>query len=416
MESLRIEGGPPLEGSVEIDGAKNAALPACVASLLTDDPIVLHRVPCLRDVSTILYTLGSLGKCVVRSDESVSIRGSGELSIEANAYSVRQMRASFLVLGPLVARRGRAIVPLPGGCAIGRRPVDLHLRGLEALGARVIEQGGVVTVEADRLRGARIALPFPSVGATEQILLTACLADGETRIDNAAIEPEIVDLVGLLRRMGAEIELDGRTMHIVGRSRLAGAEHTLIPDRMEAGTFLIAGAITGGRVDVGPVKIAHLRPILDVLEQAGATLTETVVGLTVTAADRWRPVSATTGPHPGFPTDLHPPLVALLSLVPGSSCVRETVFEERFAYVRSLCAMGARIDKRDSELRIDGVPALRGAEVEAPDIRAGAALILAGLAAQGLTTVSHMNHVDRGYHRIEEKLTRIGATIERIET
>jgi UDP-N-acetylglucosamine 1-carboxyvinyltransferase len=415
MESFRIEGGVPLSGAVRVDGAKNAALPACIASLLTDEPVVLHRVPQLRDVSTILYTLGALGRRVVRHGGHVSIAAGASLSPVADDYSVRQMRASFLVLAPLVARLGRAVVPLPGGCAIGRRPVDLHLDGLRALGARVEEEDGVVVVTADRLVGARIALPYPSVGATEQILMAATLASGETIVENGAIEPEVLDLARLLRAMGAEIETNDRTYRIAGASRLRGVEHTLIPDRMEAGTFLLAGAITGGSVTVEGTRPEHLAPFLRPLESTGAEVVEAPGSVSVRGSTRPRPVEIVTAPHPGFPTDLHPPLVAYLSRAEGTSRLVEAVFEGRFSYVAALCEMGARIRRNGTTLTIDGVDSLRGRSIAATDIRGGAAMVLAGLAADGYTTVTQLEHIDRGYARLEEKLSSLGARIERRE-
>ena len=413
MESLRIEGGISLSGTVRVDGAKNAALPACIAALLTDEPVVLHHVPQLRDVSTILYTLGALGRRVVRHGDHVSIAAGGSLSAEADAYSVRQMRASFLVLAPLVARLGRAVVPLPGGCAIGRRPINLHLDGLHALGARVEERDGVVLVTADRLTGARITLPYPSVGATEQILMAASLASGETVIENGAIEPEVEDIVCLLRKMGAEIEMDDRTIRVGGRKELRGAEHTLIPDRMEAGTFLLAGAITGGSVTVVGARSDHLTPFLRQLESTGADLTIEAEAVTVRGPTRPLPAEVVTAPHPGFPTDLHPPSVAYLTLAAGSSSLVESVFEGRFAYVDALCKMGAKIARAGTRLTITGVESLLGRTVAATDIRAGAALVLAGLAAHGYTTVTQLEFIDRGYSSLEEKLRSLGARIER---
>ena len=413
MESFHIEGGVPLSGAVRVDGAKNAALPACIASLLTDEPVVLHRVPQLRDVSTILYTLGALGRHVVRHGNHVSIAAGTSFSPVANDYSVRQMRASFLVLAPLVARLGRAVVPLPGGCAIGRRPVDLHLDGLRALGARVEEEDGVITVTAERLVGARIALPYPSVGATEQILMAATLAHGETVIENGAIEPEVGDLVSLLRAMGAEIGNEDRIYRVAGASRLHGAEHELIPDRMEAGTFLLAGAMTRGAIVVEGTRSDHLLPLLGLLETTGAEVTIERDAIAVHGTGRPRPIEVVTAPHPGFPTDLHPPLAAYLSLGSGSSSLAETVFDGRFSYVDALCEMGARIARAGTTLAIDGIDSLHGRPVSATDIRGGAAMILAGLAADGYTTVNRLEHVDRGYARLEEKLKELGAKIER---
>jgi len=415
MKSLVIEGGEPLSGSVSISGAKNSALPACVASLLTEDTVSLHSVPQLRDVSTILYTLGALGKRVVRHEASVSIATGGSLIPEANAYSVSQMRASFLVLAPLVSRLGKAVVPLPGGCAIGVRPVDLHLDGLRALGARVKERNGVVVVTADRLTGGTIHLPFPSVGATEQIIMAACLAQGQTMIHNAAVEPEVIDLIDLLSKMGAEISISDRTIHVMGKRSLGGAEHTLIPDRMEAGTILLAGAITGGSVSVSPVRAEHLGSFLNSLQATGLGLETDETTITATGITRPAAIKLETSPYPGFPTDLHPPLAAYLAIADGTSRITESVFERRFAYTGPLCKMGARIVQDGTAISIQGVDELAGQPVEAPDIRGGAALVLAGLAARGRTVISGLDHIDRGHANLESKLREIGARIERRE-
>jgi UDP-N-acetylglucosamine 1-carboxyvinyltransferase len=412
-ESLLIEGGSRLSGHVEIEGAKNAALPACVASLLTDESIVLHRIPQLRDVSTILFTLTDLGRRIVRRGTSVVFSGDRPLSQEANAYSVRQMRASFLVLGPLLARLGRAVVPLPGGCAIGERSVDLHLVGLKKLGARVNERANAVCVEADRLRGTRIELEFPSVGATEQLLMTATLARGVTELRNASIEPEVGDLAALLRKMGAEIEVEGRTWRVDGKTELHGAEHTVIPDRMEAGTYILAGAITGGDVRVNAVCPSDLAAFLETLESAGATTVVDGSSLSISAGGDRRPIRVETGPHPGFPTDLHPPLAAWLSLVPGTNVVTEKVFERRHTYADGLRAMGAQIAIHGTSVTITGVDRLQGRAVIAPDIRTGAALVLAGLAADGMTEITGLQAIDRGYSGLETKLRQLGARIER---
>ncbi len=413
MESLRIEGGVPLSGTVRIDGAKNAALPACVAALLTDEPIVLHRVPQLRDVSTILYTLGALGKRVVRHGDHVAIAAGSGLSSEADPYSVRQMRASFLVLGPLVARLGEAVVPLPGGCRLGARPIDLHLRALRTLGARIEEREGIVHARAERLHGARIDLPLPSVGATEQILMAASLAAGETVLTNASIEPEVLDLVRLLQEMGAEIGVSGREMRIVGRERLHAAEHTVIPDRHEAGTYLLAGAITKGRVTVSGVESDALKAFLGALRETGTRILVEEDAVTVEPGGTARPISIATAPYPGFPTDLHPQFAAYLSTIPGLSRIEERIFESRFAYVDALCAMGAQLSRTGTTLTIEGVETLRSAAVSATDIRAGAALVLAGLAAEGYTCVTELEHIDRGYSCLEGKLENLGARIER---
>ncbi len=415
MTRLHIEGGIPLRGTIRVRGAKNAALPACIAALLTEEPVVLRSVPQLLDVSTILYTLSSLGKRVVRNEEIVSIASDGPLLCEANPYSVRQMRASFLVLGPLVARLGRAVVPLPGGCAIGTRPVDLHLMGLRALGAHIEQQDGVVEVTADRLTGGRVQLPFPSVGATEQVLMAACLADGQTVIERASIEPEVLDLVGLLRAMGAQISLQERTLVVDGVRRLYGAEHTLIPDRIEAGTFLLAGLITRGQVTVHPARAEQMVAFLEVLGHVGARVEMNGEAITAAWASRLCPVDVETSPHPGFPTDLHPQTVACLTIAGGDSSVRETVFERRFAYAEHLRAMGGQLLESGRTLCIEGVDQLIGARVVAPDIRGGAALVLAGLAARGETVVSGVEHIDRGHERLVEKLQGVGAHIERRE-
>ena len=395
------------------EGAKNAALPACVAALLTDEPVALHRIPQLRDVSTILFTLTDLGKRVVRRETSVVLASDRPLVPQANPYSVRQMRASFLVLGPLVARLGRASVPLPGGCAIGERSVEMHLDGLRALGAKVEERGGLVVVEAGRLRSARIDLPFPSVGATEQLLMTATLAEGETELRNGAIEPEVDDLVELLGKMGARIDRDDRTYRVEGVTELHGAEHAVVPDRMEAGTYLLAGAITEGDVTVDVVDAEALAPFLDALDGIGVELSVSKNQVRVGSGGDRRPIRVETAPHPGFPTDLHPPLAALLALVPGTSVISETVFERRHTYADGLRSMGAEVATDRTRVTITGVDRLTGRAVVAPDIRAGAALVLAGLAARGQTKISDPEKIDRGYAAIEKRLQSLGAQIER---
>ena len=413
MEHLVIEGGRRLEGKVAIDGAKNAALPACVASLLTDEPLILHHIPDLRDVTTVLATVSSLGKRVIPRGETVEIARERPLVEKPEARYVEQMRASFLVLGPLLARLGRAIVPLPGGCTIGRRPVDFHLQGLQAMGARVEEATDAVSLRAEKIRGAEIELPYPSVGATEHLIMTAALAEGETRIKNPAREPEVMDLIELLRKMGAEIEVETHAIRVAGKDRLRGAEHTIIPDRLEAGTYLLAGAITGGDVAVHRVVPEHLRAFLDVLREAGLSFSAGDDWVRLSGASRPGPVRVVTAPYPGFPTDLQPPLVATLSLGRGESRINEKVFDRRFDYVPSLNRMGARIEIRGDTLEIRGVAALTGTTVAAPDIRAGAALVLAGLAARGRTTVYQMEKIERGYSAMDEKLRVLGGQVER---
>lgn len=414
MEHFVIRGARPLLGEIQISGAKNAALPACVASLLTDDEVQIGHVPRLRDVATILATISSLGKHVKRDGATVSIVGGEEIVSQAQAQFVEQMRASFLVLGPLVARFGRAVVPLPGGCKIGARPVDLHLHGLRRLGAEVMENKNEVTVVAKRLRGARISLPFPSVGATEQIAMSACLASGETVIENAAWEPEVMDLVRLLSKMGGEIEYRDGSLHIQGRSDLHGVRHAVIPDRMEAGTYLIASAITGGAVTVHGIIPEHLRSLLSLLSQAGCEIDERDDAIRLTACGRARPIDTITAPYPGFPTDLQPPLVALLSLAAGESSVEERIFEHRFTYTSALRNMGARIEVTGRRAVISGVSELHATRASAPDIRAGAALVLAALAAKGESTIDHLEQIDRGYEHMAEKLRSLGGEIERV--
>jgi len=413
MEYLSIKGGRRLTGSINVEGAKNAALPACVATLLTDEPVILHRIPQLHDVSTILATITSLGKRVTREGDRVEITHGGALKAEAEARYVKQMRASFLVLGPLLARLGHAVVPLPGGCTIGPRPIDLHLQGLKRLGAKIEERVDSVVVSAEQLSGARIDLPYPSVGATEQLVMAATLAKGETWIENPAKEPEVADLIDLLRKMGAQIEVTPTAIRVVGTDSIHGAEHTVIPDRLEAGTYLLAAAITGGEVEVRGVVPKHLRPLLAVLKEAGMMCFEGNDTIVLANTERPHPVRVSTAPHPGFPTDLQPPLVAMLSLARGKSVIEEMVFERRFGYIPSLKRMGAHIVLTDRMATITGVSTLWGAEVDAPDIRAGAALVLAGLAAQGCTTISQLEQIDRGYAKIEVKLSLLGAQIER---
>jgi len=413
MPHLSIEGGRPLTGSVPIDGAKNAALPACVAALLTDERVRLRRVPRLRDVETILSTIASLGKRIERDGDVVDLLPGGKLGDEPDETYVAQMRASFLVLGPLVARLGRATVPLPGGCSIGARPVDLHLDGLRAMGASIEMHDHCVHVRADGLRGAHIRLPIPSVGATEQLLTSATLATGETCIEGPAREPEVEDLIALLRKMGAEIAVEPNTIRIVGGPRLRGADHMIIPDRLEAGTYLLAGAVTRGEVEVRGVDPAPLRPLIRVLDDAGMRIAEDDDRITLRADGRARPIQVITAPHPGYPTDLHPPLAVLLSLGAGTGRIEERVFEHRFGYVPSLCKMGSRIDVRGRTAVITGVAGLCGASVSAPDIRAGAALVLAGLAAKGSTAIAGIEQIDRGYASIETKLSALGGRIER---
>lgn len=408
---IRIIGGERLCGTITISGAKNAALPAIIATLLTAEPVVLHNVPKLLDVETAVELVRSLGKEVRWRDGTVEVWGGEELRTEAPAELVQRMRASFLVLGPLLARAGRAKVPLPGGCALGPRPVDFHLHGLASLGARLQFVDGAVLAEARRLRGASVYLDFPSVGATEQLLLAGALAQGETVVINAAREPEVVDLAGLLGKMGAEVRWDLDRVTIRGRQALGGAEHTLIPDRIEAGTYLLAGAITAGRVRVVGVEPRHLGALVDRLSLSGCEFEIGPDWVEVVGPSRPKPVDLRTWPYPGFPTDLQPPIVAFLALAEGRSTVTETVYAARFGHVEPLLQMGARIQVSGNVQVVEGVARLRGAAVEATDIRAGAALVLAALAAEGTSLIRGLHHLRRGYENMGEKLRSLGAKV-----
>ena len=407
-----IRGGRPLLGSVRAAGAKNAALPAIFASLLTCEPVVLTRVPRLRDVETALELVQALGKEVRWQGGELELREGAPPPPVAPEAPVRRMRASFLVLGPLLARLGRARVPHPGGCAIGPRPVDLHLKGLAALGADIQARQGWVEARATGLVGRTVYLDFPSVGATEQLLLAGALARGETVILNPAREPEVVDLSRLLSAMGAEVVWGEDRVVIRGRERLSGAHWQVIPDRIEAGTYLLAGAITRGRVRVEGVVPRHLAALLVKFEQAGLEVQEGEDWVEVAACGRARGVHLETGPYPSFPTDLQPPMVSFLAVAEGESSVTERVFASRFGHVGELLRMGARMRLQGATLLIDGVEELTPARVRAPDIRAGAALVLAALAARGTSQIEGTEHLARGYQGIPEKLRALGAEVE----
>ncbi|MDE2322455.1 MAG: UDP-N-acetylglucosamine 1-carboxyvinyltransferase [candidate division NC10 bacterium] len=416
MDRLIIRGGVPLRGQVEAGGAKNAALPAMVASLLTGESIRLHRVPQLGDVKTIIGLLNHLGVSVERGDrEILSLCADGIGQYEAPYHLVKTMRASVLVLGPLVARFGRARVSLPGGCAIGSRPINLHLAALEKMGAMVSLDAGYVEAKASRLKGARITFDGQTVTGTENVMMAATLADGVTVLENAACEPEVADLAALLNRMGARIEGEGTpTITIEGVSHLHGAEHEVIPDRVETGTFMIAAAITGGDVTINRCLPCHLESITEKLRETGVRVEETDRSIRVLGDGQLRGVNVRTHPYPGFATDMQAQFMALLSIARGSSVITETVFENRFMHVNELLRMGADIKVIGTAAFVHGVPMLSGAPVMATDLRASASLVLAGLAAQGTTTVSRVYHLDRGYESIERKLQSLGADIERV--
>ncbi len=419
MDSIRITGGRELRGSIPISGAKNACLTLMPAALLTEEPLTLTNAPRLSDIRTMTLLLESLG-C-----EVASLQGGRVLVVGAEAISnhtadydiVRRMRASILVLGPMLARDGHAVVSLPGGCAIGARPVDMHLRGLEALGADLELRDGYVHAEArGGLRGAVHEFPFASVGATENLLMAATLAKGTTVLKNAAREPEIVDLAACLTRMGARIDGAGtEIIEIEGVDRLGGATHPVVTDRIELGTYMLAPAIAGGEVELLGGRRDLVAAFADRLEAAGVGIAETDAGLKVSRRNgRVSAVDVVTAPHPGFPTDLQAQMMALLTLADGTSRLEERIFENRFMHAPELVRMGARIEVHGGTATVTGVETLRGAPVMATDLRASVSLILAGLAAEGETTVARVYHLDRGYERVEEKLSACGARIERV--
>lgn len=419
MDSILVRGGQRLSGSISISGAKNACLTLMPAALLTDEPITLTNAPRLSDIRTMTALLQSLG-CEVASLQQgrVLVIGAEDIANHTADYDiVRKMRASILVLGPMLARDGHAIVSLPGGCAIGARPVDLHLKALEALGAELDLRDGYVHAQAPRgLRGAIVDFPFVSVGATENVLMAATLAKGTTVIRNAAREPEIVDLAHCLRRMGAQISGEGTsTIEVRGVERLSGATHPVVADRIELGTYMLAPAITGGEVEFIGGRRDLVAAFCDKLEEAGIEVTATNSGLTVRRKNgHVGAVDVATEPFPGFPTDLQAQMMALLTLADGVSHLEERIFENRFMHAPELMRMGARIDVHGGTATVTGVERLRGAPVMATDLRASVSLILAGLAAEGETRVSRVYHLDRGYERVEEKLSACGAQIERV--
>lgn len=417
MQILRIRGGERLEGAVEISGAKNAALPILFASLLSPERSVIRNVPRLADIHTTLKVLRALGlSCQFdESDHRVEIDGSALTAVEAPYDLVRTMRASVLVLGPLLARAGEARVSLPGGCAIGARPVDFHLAALEKMGAVFEIEGGYIQGRApDGLRGSEIRLPFPSVGATENVLMAAMLAQGVTRLSNAAREPEISDLVRALQSMGAEIDgIDSSELTIRGISSARGMQHTIVADRVEAATFLCAGLITGGWVEARGVNRKLLGDAADAFVESGASLEETSNSVLVRSAGELRPIQIETRPFPGFPTDMQAQFMALLTQARGESRISENIFENRFMHVPELARLGAKIRIQGSEATVTGPSTLTGAIVMATDLRASASLILAGLAARGETIIRRIYHLDRGYEAIEQKLSLLGADIRR---
>jgi len=412
--NLLIEGGVPLKGEVAVSAAKNAALPALAAALLTSDRLTLTNVPDLGDVRTMLKLLATLGAVVTRRGREATVTVERITSDLAPYELVSTMRASVLVLGPLVARHGSARVALPGGCAIGVRPIDQHLKGLASLGAEIAIENGYVVARASRLKGARIATDLVTVTGTENLMMAAALAEGTTVIENAAREPEVGDLAALLTAMGAKLHGVGtERIEIEGVRELTGAVHRVVADRIEAGTLLVAGAITRGDVRVTDMVPDHVAAVLAKLEECGVAVEKGPSWVRVRADDRPRPADIVTSPFPGFPTDMQAQLMTLLGLADGESKVTETIFENRYMHAAELARMGARISTEGSVAVIRGVYAYQGAPVMASDLRASAALVLAGVAARGRTEVSRIYHLDRGYERLETKLGALGARIER---
>jgi UDP-N-acetylglucosamine 1-carboxyvinyltransferase len=417
MDKFVIQGGVPLQGEILVSGAKNSALPALAACLLTADRVTLERIPPVRDIATMEKLLAHIGASVTSENGCVEIEASAIQYPEAPYELVKTMRASSLVLGPLVARCGRARVSVPGGCAIGARPINLHVAGLERLGARVTQEHGYIEAEAPNgLTGAAFAFDRISVTGTEDLLMAAVLARGETIIENAAREPEVADLAALLIKMGASIEGAGTsTIRVKGVERLHGATHAIIPDRIEAGTFVVAAAITRGDVVVRGCQPDHLRALIAKLNQAGVEITEAAPdALRVQVKGRLKSVDMTTEEHPGFATDLQAQFMALMTQAEGIAIITETIFENRFMHALELARMGANIRLEGRQAIVAGAARLSGAQVIASDLRASASLVLAGLAAQGETIIDRVYHIDRGYERIETKLAGAGARIRRV--
>jgi UDP-N-acetylglucosamine 1-carboxyvinyltransferase len=424
MDRIRIRGGKPLSGIIPIGGAKNAALPLMTAALLTDETVTLRNVPVLADITTLSHLLVQHGAAITlvgaqtphEHGHALQINAARIISTTAPYDLVRRMRASVLVLGPLLARCGEARVSLPGGCAIGTRPVDLHIKGLEQLGAKIDLRQGYIHAQAPQgLKGGEIVFPKVSVGATENLLMAASLAEGETVLVNAAREPEIVDLAKFLNAMGAKISgAGGERITITGVKKLHGAEHSVVPDRIETGTYIMAAAITGGTVELQGARYDLVAAVAKSLAGAGVEVDETPTGITVKRRNGLVGVDVMTEPFPGFPTDLQAQMMALMAKAEGAAMITETIFENRFMHVPELCRMGANINVHGASAMVRGVKHLTGAEVMATDLRASVSLVLAGLAAEGETVINRIYHLDRGYERLEEKLAECGADIERL--
>lgn len=417
MAKILIQGGKPLNGSIRVSGAKNAALPVMAATLLSTEPVVLKNVPDLNDVNTMARVLQALGVSFKKLDNGVySFDASGNIGEEAPYELVKTMRASFFVMGPLLARLKKARVPLPGGCAIGVRPVNIHLKGFEALGAKVSIEGGCAVAVADKLVGNKIMLDFPSVGATENLMMAAALAEGSSTIENAAQEPEIIDLANFLNALGAKISGAGSpVIKIDGVSKLGGAEYSIIPDRIEAGTFMVLGSICKGKIRVDKCDPEHQHALINKLREMGAKIDIGEDFVDVSAPDGLKGIEVKTLPFPGFPTDMQAQLMVAMCVAKGTSFITETIFENRFMHVSELARMGANVNTHDRTAVINGVESLKGAPVSATDLRAGAAMVLAGLIAEGKTEISQVYHIDRGYEDLTGRLQKLGASIERIE-
>ncbi|MBD3271452.1 MAG: UDP-N-acetylglucosamine 1-carboxyvinyltransferase [Elusimicrobia bacterium] len=414
MDKYVIKGGKKLHGSVTISGSKNASLPIMIASLLTDGECIIRNVPDLKDIDTVCQLLSYLGKKIKQSKNTVIIKPGTIRSLTAPYDLVKKMRASVLVMGPMLARYKKINVSLPGGCAIGIRPVQFHLNGFMEMGCTVSMNRGYVCLKTDGLKARRILLDFPSVGATENLMMGAVLAAGKTIIDNAAQEPEIVDCAQCLKKMGAKIFGEGtRTIVIQGVSQLNGVDYTVMPDRIEAGTLLIAGAITRGSITVTKAFAHHLTSLIEKLKDAGCSVSCDTDCISLRSTRALKATSIETAPYPGFPTDLQAPWIALMSVAKGVSVITESIFEKRFIHVSELGRMGARTRIQGNSVIVEGVPSLSGAPVMASDLRAGAALVVAGCAAKGTTDVLRIYHCDRGYEQFEHKLRSLGAVIRR---
>lgn len=416
MKNILVKGGKKLYGEVDISSAKNAVLPIIAASILCREICVIDKAPMLEDVFVICDVLRSISSNITEEKDKIKIDNSNLINGDPDSELVRKMRASFLIMGPMISRFGRFKISLPGGCNIGTRPIDLHLKGFSALGAEINLGHGYVEAYTKKLVGNKIYLDFPSVGATENIMMAAVLAEGETILENAAGEPEVEDLANFLNSMGARISGAGTdTIRIIGVKELKGVKYTPIPDRIEAGTFMVAAAITRGKIKINRVEEEHLKPIIAKLTEVGICMEKIGDSIIVDGNNELKPVDIKTMPYPGFPTDMQAQMMSLLCTIKGTSIIAETIFENRFMHAGELKRMGANIKLDGRSAVIEGVDSLTGSDVKATDLRAGAALIIAGLAAEGCTKIGDIYHIDRGYVNIEDKFKKLGADIERVD-